>query len=211
MSPPKGWSVTIPNAGPEIRNTNFAAFIAEVIKRLESNGMDHSGWKEQILHLMCQQRPDIECEDKDAPPQRAMTSDDVFRFLKTIWTSVEEGAIAVSEELQNQRVETCLACPRLGFISCFGGCSTIVEAVAKLTLGRSIRRHPDVHKKSCLECGCLSEIKTMWPLDILRKIDERSGTQPNYPPNCWVVTEAQNIPPNDSPSSPQPADPEKGT
>lgn len=191
--------------GPKITSTNYADFLRQVFQRLSSNGADRHGWKEWAVDLMCQQRPDMECDDTESSA-RAMTGDDVWRFLTGMWEAKEEGIQPVSEELQNQRIDTCLACPKLGYISCFTGCGKMAEVLASFTLGRNIRKHPEVHKQSCLQCGCLVEVKTMFPIDILLKMDEKHGTKPEYHASCWILSEAQNIPPNEEDSSPQPAE-----
>ncbi len=208
LVPPGGWTIELDGLGPKIVSNNWSDFITQIRVRLEANGADKHGWKPWAINLMCEQRPDIPYEDDEERQSRAMTGDDVIRFLKSMWVSKEEGAIAVSQELQDKRVETCLACPKLGYISCFVGCSSIVETLAKFAIGRSIRRHADIHKMSCLACGCTAEVKTMWPLDVLHEIDKRMGTSPEYHPSCWILTEAQN-PPNTPPpesSSAQPAE-----
>lgn len=189
--PRNGWSVTIEGCGPEIRSDHFITWVKEVSVRLQANGKDKHGWREWAIDLMCRQRPDIPSEDVDAAPQRAMTGDDVLRYLKTVWTGMEEGMLPVGEELQNKRVDTCMACPKLGYISCFIGCQTITETVNRFMVGRNVPKFPQIHKQACTACGCTASIKTMWPIDILKQIDERMGTQPDYPPSCWVVTESE--------------------
>jgi len=205
ICPAGGWSVTIEGAGPKIVADHFEVFIGQIATRLRANGMDVHNWKAKAIDLMCQQRPDIPCENKEVPT-RHMTGDDVLRFLKTMWKSMENGVKPVSEELQSQRIDTCLACPKLGFISCYIGCATITEAVAGLMVGRDrVKMFPKIHKMACTACGCTASIKTMWPLDILRAVDGEAQTQPEYDKNCWVLTENQS--PNidiDAPSSDQP-------
>lgn len=192
IAPKGGWSVTIEGCGPEIRDYNFTAFMLEVHRRLASNGLDKHGWREYVLDLMCQQRPDIAQEVFDEPQKRAMTGEDVLRFLKTMWAGKEGGAQPVSEELQRQRVDTCMACPKLGYISCFIGCQTITHTVNSFMMGRDVPKFPQIHKMSCLECGCTASVKTMWPVDLLRKVDEQFELKPNYHLSCWMLTEPQN-------------------
>ncbi len=182
----------IPGCGPTIKSDHFLTFIKEISTRLQANGMDRHGWKAFYVDLMCEQRPDIPSEDVDAAPSRAMTGDDVKRFLVTAWEGMESGVQPVSEELQNQRVDTCLNCPQLGYISCFIGCQQITETVNKFMMGRNVPKFPQIHKMACQVCGCTASIKSMWPIDVLKAADERMGTTPAYPSNCWVVTESQN-------------------
>lgn len=191
MVPPRGWSVDV-GLGPPIVSHNFNDFVRQIFVRLQANDADKHGWRDWALSLMCEQRPDIPCEDS-AKNERAMTGDDVLRFLKSLWTAKEEGAVAVSEELQNKRVDTCLACPKLGYISCYVGCASISETLSAFLLGRKVPRIREIHKMSCMACGCSAEVKTMWPLDIIRQIDEKHGTKPDYHEKCWVLTEPQEV------------------
>lgn len=201
--PRNGWTVDIEGCGPTIRSDHFSEFIKQLSVRLQANGKDRHGWKEFFVDLMCKQRPDIPSEDKDAAPTRAMSGDDVKRFLTTMWAGKENGAQPVPESLQNQRVDTCLACPKLGYISCFIGCQQITEIVNSFMMGRDVPKYPEIHKMACTVCGCTASVKSMWPIEILHEIDERMGTTPQYPSNCWVITESQGLQ-ADPPSSPQP-------
>jgi len=188
--PRGGWSVAIEGAGPTIVSDHWESFLHEIGKRLRVNNLDVHNWKNAAIDLMCQQRPDIESVDKDIPT-RTMTGSDVLRFLRTMWTSMEEGVKPVSEELQNQRIDTCLACPKLGYISCFVGCNTITETVASLMMKRDVPKFPQIHKMACTACGCTASIKTMWPISILARVDAESKTQPDYHPSCWVLSESE--------------------
>lgn len=197
VSPPHGWSVTIEGAGPEIRDYNFSAFIVMVSTRLQDNGLDKHGWRAWVIDLMCRQRPDIQSEDLDAPDHRSMTGDDVKRFLTTMWAIFEKGTEPVDFETQNRRVDICSACPKLGYISCFIGCSQITDVVNKFMAGRDVPKFPQIHKMACLACGCTASVKSMWPVAMLREVDAAMGVQPDYHPKCWMLTEVQ-------PSSAQP-------
>jgi hypothetical protein len=192
--PSGGWSVTLEGAGPTIVSNHFTVFMQEVSTRLKSNGLDRHGWRQAVLDLMCHQRPDIPSEDLDAPPVRSFTGDDVARFLRTMIETKLQGAQPVSDDLQDSRIETCLACPKRGHIACSMGCGIISETLAQFAIGRKIRRHADIHKQSCTACGCYCEVKTMWPLDILKGVDERSGTKPEYAPGCWMLSEPHSSP-----------------
>jgi hypothetical protein len=187
--PRGGWSVTIEGAGPEIRGDNFSAWIREVFERLQANGLDHHNWRAETIDLMCRQRPDIPSEDHDAPQMPAKTADDVLRFLRTMWKGYEEGVKPVSDELQNRRIDTCLACPKLTHIACSIGCSSLSDTINRFVMGRNLPKFPEIQKQACSSCGCTVSVKSMWPVAILREVDEKSATHPNYPQNCWMVTE----------------------
>jgi len=205
------WTVSIEGAGPPITAPTWHEFIKNISKRLQSNGLDKHGWKEWAIDLMCQQRPDIPSEDVGAPQTRGMTGDDVKRFLKTMWELFEQNSETVDFETQNQRVDICEKCPRLGYISCFIGCAQVTEVVNKFMAGRDVPKFPQIHRMACLECGCTASVKTMWPVEVLRKIDSEMQIQPNYPPNCWMVTEPANqSPPGNQGLGPSSAQPPPG-
>lgn len=194
--PPKGWSLDIDKLGygplgPEIRSDNFSDFMRQIIVRLESNGGLPHGWREEVLDLMCRQRPDIPCEDTGLPPSRVATSDDAKRFIKTLWIAKREGAVAVSPEEQDRRGAICLQCPKRGYVSCFGGCGALVEMLSDLTLGSKARHLPELHKQHCTICGCELSSLTAYPLDVLQKVDAAMDFQSEpYPDFCWKVAPA---------------------
>lgn len=202
MAPPGGWSVTIEGLGPTIRSDNYAEFIAQVKRRLEANNRDEHGWKEKVLDLMCQQRPDIACEDTEMT-ERAVTSDDVKRWFRTLWEAWKSGATAVSSEEQDRRAGICRTCPKRGHVSCFGGCGAMAEALSQLVIGTKANVYPDLHKTSCLVCSCEISSLVLFPLEVLQKVDAEANFQVGaYPSHCWKLDQPNM--PNPPPSSPQP-------
>jgi len=200
ISPPNGWSVTIPNAGPEIREQNFNAWLGMVLIRLRANNLATAGWQEYVLDLMCQQRPDITSEDKDAPPERLASSEDVRHFIHTIWDAWKSGAVAVSAEEQDRRAAICMKCPKKGIVNCIGGCGALAEALAQITIGSQARSIPELHKKSCMVCGCELSTLTMYPLEVLKKVDEKLNFKGGeYPDFCWKLEDQ-----NESSAQPPP-------
>lgn len=191
LVPRGGWTVTIEGCGPEIKSDNFSDFIKQVSIRLQANKKDKHGWREWAIDLMCQQRPDIPNEEVGGPQIRAMTGDDVKRFLTTMWEIFEKGGIPVSEEIQNKRVNICEQCPRIGYISCHIGCSQITDVVNRFMAGRAIPKFPQIHKMACMECGCTASVKSMWPVPLLREIDKQMHIEPAYHPKCWMLAEDQ--------------------
>lgn len=203
--PPGGWTVEIEGAGPPIKGTHISEFINAVRIRLESNDLDHHGWKDEILDLMCRQRPDIPCEDDEAPPSRAITIDDIRRFISTLIETKKAGAEPVSEEEQDRRAAICGACPNKGHVACFGGCGSLAEILSNLVIGAKGKPRPELHKMGCNSCGCELSSLILYPLDVLRKVDDKIGPPLiPYPAHCWKLDQP-NIPPNpDGPSSAQP-------
>jgi len=154
---------------------------------MQDNGMDVPGnWQDQMFHLACEHNPNIECEDTENIV-RVVTGQDIWRFLTAVWGSMESGAKPVSEEEAERRADICLVCPKRGFTPCLsGGCGKLAEVVTTLTLGRKIKHHEALHKASCGVCSC--EINTLinWPLDVLSKVDEKTGFKKDeFPEACW--------------------------
>jgi len=206
MVPRNGWTVTIDGAGPPITAPTWNEFVKNIAVRLRSNNLDHHGWREEAIDLMCRQRPDIASEEVDAPPERVATGDDAKRFVRTMWEAWKAGAEPVSDAEQDRRAELCLECPKRGYVACFGGCGAISAALSEMTMGAKTRFLAQLHKSHCTVCGCELSSLTRFPLDVLqevdRKIDFKTG---EYWSKCWKI---QNIPPDGDqglgPSSPQP-------
>ncbi len=191
MSAPQGgWQVLFPNPEYPVVSNHYREFLQKCFTYLEANGLDTSaGWQDRVWTLLCDQHPEIPCEDTEAAPVKPLNADDVRRFLTTIYETWKSGAKAVSEELQNQRVSVCLACPHKGHTACFGGCSALSQTLSEFTIGRAIRSLPEIHKVSCLKCSCLLEVKTMFPVEVLRKVDSKMGSPPDYWEKCWMRSE----------------------
>lgn len=190
--PQGGWHARFPDSY-EVRAQHSSDFLRQCFVHLEANGGDTgTGWQERVWDLCCQTHPELPYEDSEVK-ERTMGPDDVRRFLRTIWETWKEGAEPVSDELQNQRISTCLSCPKKGYTSCFGGCSGIASALSEFTMGRAIRQLPEIHKVSCMACSCYLETKTMFPVGILRTVDEKLGQKPDYWDStngrCWMLTE----------------------
>lgn len=183
--PPGGWSVQIEGAGPPIKADHWSVFISEIRNRLIANGLDSHGWKERAIDLMCRQRPEIQSEDKEVPT-RSVTSDDIQRFVRTIWEAWKAGAQAVSAEEQDRRAAICVECPKKGYVSCFGGCGALAATLAEMTIHSKARSIPELHKASCMVCGCELSTLTMYPLEVLQKVDAKIGFKTEeYPDHCW--------------------------
>ena len=190
LVPRGGWTVQIEGAGPPIVANHFSLFIKEVSKRLIANGLDKHGWREETLDLMCRQRPDIPCEDKEVNT-RAITGDDVKRFVTTLWEAWQAGAKPVSIEEQERRAAICMECPMRGNVSCMGGCAAMARALSDMTMGGSARNLPELNKQHCMVCSCELSSLTMYPLEVLQKVDEKINFKAGeYPANCWKISAA---------------------
>jgi len=187
---PRGeWNVELPGCGPRIKSRHFKDFLQQVSKRLQANGLDRHDWREWVLDEMCKQNPGIECEDKDAP-RREVTGEDVWRFVRTLYTAWENGAQKVSDEEQNRRADICLNCPKRGYVSC-NSCGSLSKALSDLVLGTGCKRLAELHKQSCLVCGCELSSLVQYPLEVIQEIDQKLQFQTDsYPSECWKVTDA---------------------
>lgn len=205
--PKNGWTVTIEGAAPEIVSDHFSDLIKKAHTRLEANGMASHGWRERVIHEMCKQRPDIQCEDDELPPSRVATSDDAIRFLKTLWIAMKDGAQPVSEEEQDRRASICLQCPKRGVVNCYGGCGTIAGLMADLVIGSKSKRIPELFKQHCTCCGCELSSLTTYPIEVLAKVDADINFQSSeYPVECWKRQGIEKIQGENEPdSSAQPA------
>lgn len=189
VCPRGGWSLKFPS-GWSVSESHYAAFLQACREHMERNDMPYpfntsGGWQDRMWDQVCQQNPHIECEDTDKP-ERIIDGNDVLRYLRTMWSSFEKGALAVNDEEQNRRLSICLTCPRMGYISCFIGCNSIAHVLSEFIIGRKINRREETNNKSCLACGCSIEVKTMWPLDVIKDVDAKMGITPDYAPNCWI-------------------------
>lgn len=196
LVPAGGWSVTIPNAGPEIRAWNWIEFIVEIRKRLEANNLDVHDWKARTIDLMCQQRPDIEQEDMDEPVTRTVTGDDLKRFVVAMYETWKEGAVAVDHAEQDRRASICASCPKRINVSCMGGCGRIAEALSEMIIGCRAKVYPELHKTSCGVCSCECSTIVMFPLEILQKVDAKTKFPVGqFPAHCWRYpkTEAEKV------------------
>ena len=200
-SPNNGWSVTIEGAGPEIRESSFSAFIAAVGVRLRANGMDQHGWMEKAVDLRCRQRPEIGCIDKDIN-MRDVTVDDFKRFIRTMWEAHQAGARPVSDEEQDRRAAICLTCPMRGYVNCMGGCNQLSQILTEMTIHGRARDIPQLHRNSCMVCGCELSSLIMFPLDVLHSVDEKLNFRTTeYPDHCWKLDGTK--PPPITPLQPQ--------
>ncbi len=184
--PRDGWHCKFPD-GYEVRAQHPSHFLSQCFVHLEANGLDSgTGWQERCWDLVCSTHPEIPCEDTEVK-ERTLGPDDVRRFLTTMWETWKSGAEPVSEEVQNLRVSRCLQCPMKGYTACFGGCSQVSQLLSEFSVGREIRNLPEIHKVSCQACGCYLESKTMFPLNVLKAVDEKLGQKPDYHRSCWML------------------------
>jgi len=186
--PQGGWHCRFPD-GFEASSNHPSDFLRQCYGHLVANDLDTSGgWQDRMWDLFCETHPEVPHIDIEAPPVRAVTGDDVWRFFNSLKEAVIQGAEAVSDEEQDRRIGICLACPKLTHVSCSFGCGKIAEIIGDLTLGRKSRRLVEAHKANCGVCACEISTVTAWPLDVLKRVDEKvKFKSSDYPSNCWKL------------------------
>lgn len=177
--------------------------------RLEANGQDKHGWKEEAIDLMCEQRPDIPQIDDEELPSRVITGSDIRKWIKTLYVSWKDGAEPVSVEVQDHRASICATCPKRAHVSCFGGCGVLAQVLSEMVIGAKGKTYPELHKTGCGVCGCEISSLILFPDEVLKKVDEEMQFPiSEYPWHCWRRAQPKNIPPNpeslDSSAQPPP-------
>lgn len=190
MSVPRnGYRIRFEQTGHEVVADHPSVWRAECRKHMEANGIPITGgWWQRLLHEACEQHPEWECPDDDQPPSVRATSEDVWRFLTTLWRAMESGAKQVSPEEQERRLNICAVCPRRGVVQCSLGCGKLAEVLSRLAIGKPARIREDMHKQHCLHCKCELTSLASFPLEILQGVDREMGTDPaGYDSKCWKL------------------------
>lgn len=189
IAPRGGFRVTFPS-GYTVAELHPNEFIRRCAEHMKLNHFPlpfnlSTGWQDRMWDQCCKQNPDIECQN--APRlERGVTGDDIKRFLRTLIEFKQAGAVAVSQEEQDRRIDICSRCPKLGVVNCYGGCGSLAMYLEHFISGRDLTKITTVHKKSCMACGCSVEAKTLYPKDVLQKVDQLMDIQPEYWANCWL-------------------------
>ena len=197
-TPRDGWTIhSFPGTGHKITSNHPSHFLQQCHAHMELNNIPIlGGWQDEMFSLMCEQNPEIECEEV-GKEERKVAGADIWRFLTTLWEAMANGAVAVSEEEAERRAAICIACPKMGHTSCGGGCGKIAEVLSTLTLGRRPVGMEKVHKASCEVCGCEISSLVNYPLDVLKAVDDKLEFKRDaYPKNCWKLS--LDTPPQDS-------------
>lgn len=107
--------------------------------------------------------------------RRLLSWSDVGQFLRSAFSWFKSGE-CVSQELANQRAETCRMCPEMGdvFGSACASCTGILSEIGTQTfqlLGGKTTPH-DHALKSCQVCACQCRVIVHAPLDVLLRNDQ---------------------------------------
>lgn len=188
ICPQGGWRVRFSQTGHEVVADHRSVFKMECRKHMEANDIPVTGgWFERLLSEMCDQHPEFGCLDDSAPQVRRLASEDVWRFLSTLWNAMESGAKQVSPEEQERRLNICAVCPKRGVIQCSFGCGKLAEVLTRLAIGSPAKIRQDMHKQNCLACGCEISSMTSFPLEVLQAVDDKLGTVEPYDGKCWKL------------------------
>lgn len=182
------WTYTQPETGVVIKDIHWNGFLKRIRAHRLANDLPlQAGWVEELQDTLCQANSDLPCEEV-GHVARHYTQDDVQRFVSTM-LELNASNELVSEEEQRRRIDICAICPKN--IS-MGGCKFCVwlaQKTTQLLAGRKIHRVSETHKRACGACGCDITSKTAVPMTVLKVVDEKLGTVPDYDSRCWMLEE----------------------
>lgn len=191
-TPPGDWKVVAPETGVPFRHHNLTALLSQIRLCREGMGLSCGGdWIQRVYEAICIQNPDVKCEDQDFP-ERIWTADDVWRFFTTLKEAVVGGMAPVEETEQMRRIDICIKCPKRTVIGC-RWCGGVAMFLTEFLGDRKLPNVAEVYKQSCGACGCDLTSKTLYSLDLLKRVDEQLGTKPDYwtgdetRPKCWML------------------------
>ena len=192
-SPPGGWRVTVPQTGVTLTAPYAKTLRGKVIQHLVANGYEEDvedpDFDEWFEDAACVEsgHPEPFC-GQPLPPltemQRLATPAKAVRFMRVMWNWLQSGGKPVPKEEAKHRAAICMECPKAGGMGGCWGCNWLFRK-----LGRWIAKDPDPvtfpkEKRFCLACGgCILELKTLVPNDILDKAEK--GERPDYWEKCW--------------------------
>lgn len=182
------WTYTQPETGVVIKDIHWNGFLKRIRAHRLANDLPlQAGWVDELQDTLCRENPDLPCQEVGYV-ERRYTQDDVQRFVSTM-LELNASNELVSEEEQRRRIDICAICPKN--IS-MGGCKFCVwlaQKTTQLLAGRKIHRVSETHKRACGACGCDITSKTAVPMAVLKVVDEKLGTTPDYDSRCWMLTE----------------------
>jgi len=115
--------------------------------------------------------------------------------IETLLSWLGSGGICVSQELAQERTNTCLKCEfnQSGSVITESIASAIkAQMELKNQMGLKTDGIKSLH--SCLNCGCHLPLKIFIPLDKLGNTDEDLK---KFPAHCWMKTEKAQYETND--------------
>lgn len=179
------WTYTQPETGVTLADWSWAAFLKKIRDHRKACELSvEPGWVDEIHEDVITNNPKLEWEEVGSK-RRWFTGDDIRRFLTTMNELRKHGEM-VSEEEHRRRLDICAVCPKNGQISC-GGCGWLAKELTALMGRRRVHRAPEVFRRSCLACGCDITSKALMPMAVLKQVDEKIGSTPEYAPGCWML------------------------
>lgn len=182
------WTYTQPETGVSFKDIHWGGFIKRIRAHRLANDLPlQGGWVEELQDTLCRDNPDLPCAEV-GHIARYYTQDDVQRFVSTM-LELNASKTVVDEEEQRRRIDICATCPKNINMGGCKFCVWIAQKTTELLAGRKLYRVSETHKRACGACGCDITAKTAVPLAVLKVVDEKLGTAPDYAEGCWMLTE----------------------
>ncbi len=189
LTPQKLWRYTDPDTSMFLKASSLSVLLNKIYKHRVACGFEMSGgWKEWAEDIICNCSPEAPCLDSEKP-ERYYGADDVRRFLATMQEFIAAGTQIVPVAEQERRAAICMACPAKGQINC-KWCGWVGATVNGIIAHRSFEGKLELHKQSCMKCGCNLPAKTAMPLDVLHEADKKLEPitgKVEYEPGCWML------------------------
>jgi hypothetical protein len=184
-TPPGGWHYTEPDTGVKFSGLSYVALVAEIRRhRIAMSLPVGSEWLPVFEHTLALQNPGAKQQEEGAK-QRQLSADDIVKFV-TVVKELLSGEELVSVEEQTRRANICASCPKKGVVAC-KYCGWLTRELTHMLGGRRVPRATEIFKHSCMACGCDLTAKTACPLPVLKRVDEKIGSTPEYAPGCWML------------------------
>lgn len=182
--PTGGWQYTDPDTAISFKSNHIDALLAKVRKSRIAN--DHkvgAEWVVSFYNGLCDQNPHIKCSE-EGKQEVQWNGDDLAAFLGTLLDMRKSDQGQVAQDEYDRRVGICLRCPKRAVLNC-ATCGFFGSLLQRAIAGVNII-DATAYPMSCLACGCSITSKALYPLDVLRGVDEKLGRSPDYVPECWM-------------------------
>lgn len=165
-----------------------------VIKHRQANGIAAGSMDEVMLEIegqICATAPPGTCRDVQGQVVMSgvnLSLAQVMQGTATLLDWFSQGREKVSQEIADQRSQTCASCYANKDPDGCGACAGqgLRELADKIVGGKSTRY--DSYLKACAICGCSVRAKLWLPIELIRKhtLDEQRD---RFPEHCWVKKE----------------------
>ncbi len=193
------WNYKQPESGMEFQD--FA------IKGIQRRVFDHRmavpkllmdvspGWELRLENDLCEQNPQAKCVERKAKDGESSPLMKAKSFLAAVWHLKLFGAQLVSDEEMKRRASICAACPKRGDLRTIcTACANITKWMTQIVGGKKLLDSDSV----CTSCGCPISSKVAFPIETLRKADNRHVDY--WEGGCWMLESdvSPNLPANDA-------------